>query len=191
MILQLTISREQMGIQPTTTYTRYGCSLDIVKPGLSVTPSTPNKRASCAIDFNHPRLEAIATSELNEEIIDIYFGRIYRGRSAYQAAVDGGYSGTEEEFNKTLSNIDKIKKEDLADGAVTTPKIFSRAVTSEKIALQAVTAEHIAPQSITEEHLSQELLDKINDDAGYVWAFAEAQQQAVEEEKTTTNIYRR
>lgn len=84
-----------------------------------------------------------------------------------------------------------IKEEHIAEGAVTTQKIYSRAVTSEKISEKAVTAEHIAPQSITEEHLSQELLDKINDDAGYVWAFAEAQQQAVEEEKTTTNIYRR
>ena len=83
-----------------------------------------------------------------------------------------------------------VTTDKLADGAVTTPKIYRRAVTSEKIAERAVTSEHIALNTITEEHLSQELRDKINDNAGYVWAFSgENTAQATEASQTT--VYRR
>lgn len=84
-----------------------------------------------------------------------------------------------------------IKSDGIADGAVTTPKIYRRAVTSEKIAERAVTSEHIALNAITEEHLSQALRDKINDDAGYVWVFSgeNATTQATEASQTT--VYRR
>lgn len=84
-----------------------------------------------------------------------------------------------------------VTTDKLADGAVTTPKIYRRAVTSEKIAERAVTSEHIALNTITEEHLSQALRDKINDDAGYVWAFSgeNATTQATEASQTT--VYRR
>lgn len=87
-----------------------------------------------------------------------------------------------------------VKEEHIAEGAVTTKKIYSRAVTSEKIAKEAIIAEHIAPNAITEEHLSQELRDKINDDAGYVWAFKENEtvaQMATTTAQTQTTVYTR
>ena len=87
-----------------------------------------------------------------------------------------------------------VTTEKLADGAVTTPKIYRRAVTSEKIAERAVTSEHIAPKTITEEHLSQALRDKINDDAGYVWAFKLENEVSQVAEATTqpqTTVYKR
>lgn len=178
MTLQLTISREQMAVQPTKTYTKCGCSLDIVKPLLQIDQSASEKTYTCQIDINHPRLGAEVKQQLDEEIIDIYFGKIYRGKSAYQAAVEGGFEGSEEDFNYALANLDKISKDDIADGAVTTTKIFSRAVTGDKIAERTIQAEHIALGVITEAHLSQELInkinDKINDDAGYVWQFAQS-----------------
>lgn len=95
-----------------------------------------------------------------------------------------------------LSKVDRrtIKTEDIADGAVTTQKIYSRAVTSEKIAEKAVKTEHIAQNTITEEHLSEELKKKINDDAGYVWAFEvenEVSQVAEATTQTRTTVYKR
>lgn len=87
-----------------------------------------------------------------------------------------------------------VTTDKLADGAVTTPKIYRRAVTSEKIAKEAIIAEHIAPNTITEKHLSQELRDKINDDAGYVWAFKENEtvaQVATTTTQTNTTVYKR
>ena len=87
-----------------------------------------------------------------------------------------------------------VTTDKIADDAVTTQKIYSRAVTSEKIAKETVTAEHIAPNTITEEHLSQELRDKINDDAGYVWAFKLENEVSQVEEATTqpkTTVYKR
>ena len=90
--------------------------------------------------------------------------------------------------------LSAVIEEHIAEGAVTTKKIYSRAVTSEKIAEKAVTAEHIAPKTITEEHLSQELRDKINDDAGYVWAFKDSEtvaQVATTATQTQTTVYTR
>jgi hypothetical protein len=87
-----------------------------------------------------------------------------------------------------------VTTEKIADEAVTTQKIYSRAVTSDKIAEKAVTAEHIAQKTITEEHLSEELKKKINDDAGYVWAFKlenEVSQVAETTTQTTTTVYTR
>lgn len=84
-----------------------------------------------------------------------------------------------------------VTTDKLADGAVTTPKIYRRAVTSEKIAERAVTSEHIALNTITEEHLSQALRDKINDDAGYVWAFSGENTTTQATEANQTTVYRR
>ena len=74
-----------------------------------------------------------------------------------------------------------VTTDKLADGAVTTPKIYRRAVTSEKIALN----------TITEEHLSQALRDKINDDAGYVWAFSGENTTTQATEANQATVYRR
>lgn len=87
-----------------------------------------------------------------------------------------------------------VTTEKIADGAVTNTKIYSRAVTTDKIAEKAVKAEHIASNTITEEHLSQALRDKINDDAGYVWAFKLENEVSQVAEATTqpkTTVYKR
>lgn len=191
MTLQLTISRDQMATQPTVSYTRKGCSLDIVKPVLQIVPSATRGKCACQIDINHPRLGAEVIQQLDEEIVDIYFGKVYRGKSAYQAAIEGGFRGTEEDFNYALANLDKISKDDIADGAITTPKIFDRAVTSDKIADNSIKSVHIAPGVIQEMHLSQELMAKINDDAGYVWEFAQGRDNNQNGNNTSTTIYTR
>lgn len=80
------------------------------------------------------------------------------------------------------------------DISVTTDKIVNGAVTTQKIAHQAVTSDKIAPNTITEEHLSKELRDKINDDAGYVWAFEVENGVSQVAEATTqpkTTVYKR
>lgn len=80
------------------------------------------------------------------------------------------------------------------DGSVTTEKIADGAVTTQKIAHQAVTSNKIALNNITEGHLSQELRDKINDDAGYVWAFKVENEVSQVAEATTqpkTTVYKR
>lgn len=82
----------------------------------------------------------------------------------------------------------------VGDISVTTDKIVNGAVTTQKIAHQAVTSDKIAPNTITEEHLSKELRDKINDDAGYVWAFKLENEVSQVAEATTqpkTTVYKR
>ena len=40
------------------------------------------------------------------------------GKSAYLYALAGGYTGTEEDFNKTLGNIDSIVTKEYVDKAI-------------------------------------------------------------------------
>ena len=42
------------------------------------------------------------------------------GKSAYLYALAGGYTGTEEDFNKTLGNIDSIVTKEYVDRAIST-----------------------------------------------------------------------
>lgn len=50
-----------------------------------------------------------------------------RGKSAYEAAVEGGYKGTEEDFNKAMSDLGSASFEDwtftLADGSTVTKAV--------------------------------------------------------------------
>lgn len=42
------------------------------------------------------------------------------GKSAYLYALAGGYTGTEEDFNKALGNIDNIVTKEYVDKAIST-----------------------------------------------------------------------
>lgn len=42
------------------------------------------------------------------------------GKSAYLYALAGGYTGTEEDFNKALGNIDSIVTKEYVDKAIST-----------------------------------------------------------------------
>ena len=46
-------------------------------------------------------------------VIDIPSIKGADGKSAYQSAVDGGYKGTEEEFNSTYEYLKDIKQQKL------------------------------------------------------------------------------
>ena len=47
------------------------------------------------------------TAEVINEEYTLNYGHIFRGKSAYQQAVDGGFVGSEGEFNEELANINK------------------------------------------------------------------------------------
>ncbi len=40
-----------------------------------------------------------------QQKVDVYYGGGVDGKSAYQTAVEGGYTGTEEEFEQLLANM--------------------------------------------------------------------------------------
>lgn len=175
MTLQLTIQRERPIVETSAKVQSRCSSLYMVKDELSVQPTSQAYNRGCNFTLTKAELTATPAEIVAQEVVDIYFGKIFkgpRGKSAYETAVEGGYNKSETEFNRALANIGG-KSEGIADGAITTEKIYSRAVTSEKIAKEAIKAEHIVPNTITEQHLSQELRDKINDDAGYVWEFTD------------------
>lgn len=53
--------------------------------------------------------KGIETSDklVDDNTIEILLGTVYKGndgKSAYQIAVEGGFKGTEQEFNKVLAN---------------------------------------------------------------------------------------
>lgn len=53
--------------------------------------------------------KGIETSDklVDDNTVEILLGTVYKGndgKSAYQIAVEGGFKGTEQEFNKVLAN---------------------------------------------------------------------------------------
>ena len=78
------------------------------------------------------------------------------GKSAYQYAVDGGYTGTEEEFTAKLAAGGNPTDEQVAAAVETWLEAHPEATTT------------VQDGSITEEKLSESLAGKI-EDAGYVY----------------------
>lgn len=159
-------------------------------PGLTI-----NKDNKLTIDIGDG-LE-FGTTEEEKNKVKVNFSRI-PANTIVESHISKGAITTDKIYSRAVTGekiaLATITEEHIVNDAVTTTKIFSRAVTSKKIAEQAIIAEHIAPNTITEEHLSQELRDKINDDAGYVWTFKENEtvaQVATTATQTQTTVYTR
>lgn len=97
MTLQLTIHKENTNISSADTINSRECSLSIVREGIVA------------------KTEEIVSTET----IDLYFGHIFKGESAYQGAVAAGYPLSKEKFYEDLANIsNKIGASKISDGAI-------------------------------------------------------------------------
>lgn len=87
-----------------------------------------------------------------------------------------GQYWTKQETRISLKN--PVQENDIADGAVTTPKIADRAVTSDKIGDGAITNDKISAGAVSADKLNTDLQAKVNDNVKTVEQTLTAEQKA-------------